>query len=53
MMPKINNMNIHHILTYECVPSYNGVPAQSSYNSFVDPVKNTYCYIPSLGYISI
>ena len=34
IMPKINEMSIHHIVVYECNTNYNGTPA----------ISNRYCY---------
>lgn len=46
-MPVINTINIHHMVLYECSGSYNGTPAQSSFSSFTDIVKTTYCNTPA------
>jgi hypothetical protein len=46
-MPKINLMNIHHIVIYECDLSYNGsTPATHDCSS--DLIKNT-CQTNSFG----
>lgn len=40
--------NIHHVVTYECMPSYNGTPAMTDGDSFKNPVKNNYCHTLAL-----